>query len=227
MHKSPSDRIGSNYTPTSKHLRIKGIRDLKRNMQLQRYAVSSLESILNIYFDISFWAKVSFCTMYNLKNDSFRRQKLGLGPSFVTTPKIIAPSYAKPSRLTRTKTPSKYFRSTSPTSSSVIVEVSSIKKDEIEKARKDSVELSMEEKRVFGGQEAAAEKLRSRLVHLQKRKDEDVRTSVLSKFSDSKVTDVESFMSRFPYKSCQRSVISDLRRKRSLSLPRYCVYNSF
>ena len=153
---------------------------------------------------------------------------MGLGPSFVTAPKIIAPSYGKPTRLTRTKTPSKYFRSTSPTSSSVIVEVSSIKKDETDKARKDSVELSMEEKRVFGGQEAAAEKLRSRLVHLQKRKDEDVRTSVLSKFSDaSKVTDVESFMSRFPYKSCQRSVISDLRRKRSLSLPRYSAYNSF
>ena len=152
---------------------------------------------------------------------------MGLGPSFLTTPKTIAPSYAKPSRLTRSKTPSKYFRSTSPTSSSVIVEVSSIKKDEADKARKDSVELSMEEKRAFGGQEAAAERLKNRLVHLQKRKDEDLRSSVLTKFSDaSKVTDPESFMSRFPYKSCQRSIISDLRRKRSLSLPRYnfCDY---
>ena len=41
MHKSPSDRIGSNYTPTSKHLRIKGIRELKRNMQIQRYVTLS------------------------------------------------------------------------------------------------------------------------------------------------------------------------------------------
>ena len=144
-----------------------------------------------------------------------------MGPSFLTTPKTTTPPYAKPSRLTRTRTPSKYIRSTSPTTSSVIVEVSSIKKDGSDQARKDSVELSMEEKRIFGGQEAAAEKLKSRLVHLQKRKVDDVRSSVLSKFSDaSKATDVESFMSRFPYKSCQRSVISDLRRKRSLSLPR-------
>ena len=147
---------------------------------------------------------------------------MGLGPSFLTTPKITTPAHSKSSRLTRTRTPSKYFRPTSPTTSSVIVEVSSIKKGELEKARKDSVELSMEEKRIFGGQEAAAERLKSRLVHLQKRKVDDVRSSVLSKFSEaSKSTDVESFMSRFPYKSCQRSVISDLRRKRSLSLPRY------
>ena len=142
---------------------------------------------------------------------------MGLGPSFPTTPKAIPKT---PSRLTRTKTPSKYFRSTSPTTSSVIVEVSSIKKEE-DAIRKDSVELSMDEKRKLGGQEAAAEKLRSRLSHLQKRKDEDLHSSILAKISGtSKTADVESFMSRFPYKSCQRSVISDLRRKRSLSLPR-------
>jgi len=104
--------------------------------------------------------------------------------------------------------------------------VSSIKKDKILDHRKDSVELSMEEKRRFGGQEAAAEKLKSRLLRLQKGKEEDAFTSIKSKppVCPDRMTEVESFMSRFPYKSCQRSIIGDLRIRRSLSQPGFGRY---
>ena len=152
----------------------------------------------------------------------FRRQRLGLGPSFLTSSKSIGPSIVKTTRLARTRTPSKYVHPASPPSSSVIVEVSSIKRDEPSKSRKDSVELSMEEKRKFGGQEVAAEKLRSRLLLLQKGKEEDAFLSIKTKLpGPSKMTEAENFMARFPYKSCQRSIIGDLRKKRSLSQPGY------
>ena len=84
----------------------------------------------------------------------------------------------------------------------------------------------MEEKRKYGGQEAAAEKLKSRLLRLQKGKEEEAFTSIKSKppVGPDRMTEVESFMSRFPYKSCQRSIIGDLRIKRSLSLPGYGRY---
>ena len=63
MHKSPSDRIGSNYTPTSKHLRIKGIRELKRSMQIQRYVTLSRRKYSKKY-------------EYNLSYDQLNFQKL-------------------------------------------------------------------------------------------------------------------------------------------------------
>ena len=108
-----------------------------------------------------------------------------------------------------------------------MVEVSSIQGDETTKSRKDSVELSTEDKRKVGGQEVAAEKLRSKLVQLQKGKEKDIFYSIKSKTEvTEKMTQIDSFMSRFPYKSCQRSIIGDLRRRRSLSERTYIRYRN-
>ena len=156
-------------------------------------------------------------------NLAVRKRKIGLG----RTVRTIGPSKPKKLLIPRTKTPIRPLRPISPATSSVMVEVSSIRGDEITKARKDSVELSMEEKRKVGGQEAAADKLRSKLIQLQKGKEEDTFVSIKSKpeVTAARMTEIETFMSRFPYKSCQRSIIGDLRRKRSLSQPAYMRYN--
>ena len=36
LRKSPSDRIGSNFTPTAKHLTVAGLRELRRQAAIQR-----------------------------------------------------------------------------------------------------------------------------------------------------------------------------------------------
>ena len=75
MHKSPSDRIGSNYTPTSKHLRIKGIRELKRSMQIQRY--------VTLFLDLNNWRMfVTMSLSENTKFKTFHLILLTLGSNF-------------------------------------------------------------------------------------------------------------------------------------------------
>ena len=139
---------------------------------------------------------------------------MGIGghPSLATS-KPFTPSKLK----ARTRTPTRHFRAASPTSSSVIVEVSSIYKDDVDLTRKDSVELSMHEKRRFGGQEAASEKLTSKLSRLEKRKEVEKFHTIKPETTTGTLTESQYFMSRFPYKSCQRSVVGELRKKRSLS----------
>ena len=154
----------------------------------------------------------------------FRRQRAEMSRRRPLTIDAISSSKIRVSRLARTRAPVKYVSSDATAESPVLVEVSTLTEDGV---RKDSVELSMEEKRTVGGQEAAAEKLKSRLLQLQKSKEEEKFTSIKPKLPGSaKMTEVDNFMSRFPYKSCQRSVIGELRIKRSLSQPCFGRYGN-
>ena len=140
---------------------------------------------------------------------------------------------AKPSKprkmqpITSTKAISRYQRAPSPTSSSVMVQFAS-DEEEVAGPEEDSVELSMEEKRKRGGQDVAADKLRSKLIQLQKGPEVDSFKGLKQKDVVAvQRTELENFMSRFPYKTCQRSLTDEIRRQHSLSQPIYIKYEYF
>ena len=41
MRKRPSDRIGSNFTPTAKHLSVSGLREMRRLAAIQRRKIAA------------------------------------------------------------------------------------------------------------------------------------------------------------------------------------------
>ena len=130
--------------------------------------------------------------------------------------------------ITSTKAILKYPRATSPTTSSVMVEFASDEEEEVAGPEDDSVELSMEEKRKRGGQDIAADRLRLKLLQLQKGPEVDSFKGLKQKDVVAvQRTELENFMSRFPYKTCQRSLTDEIRRQHSLSQPIYIKYECF
>ena len=43
LRKSPSDRIGSNFTPTAKHLSVAGLREWRRQVAISLYSDKKLD----------------------------------------------------------------------------------------------------------------------------------------------------------------------------------------
>ena len=127
----------------------------------------------------------------------------------------MAPKAKRISRPTTVRT-QRPHRAHSPTTSSMIVDIPSDREE-------DSVAESMLSKRRRGGQEAAAQKLQKNLrkirmvVKMQTTKAHGIVGTKKPVGKPIGMSQMDAFMTRFPYKSCQRSMTEELRRKRSLS----------
>ena len=185
---TPSDRIGSNLTPTAKHLKLKALR-------LERLRKARIRKLLSEQEQ-----SVSMIKLQEKPKSTYKPTP------YVKFNKLVSRPPLKP----RTPMPGVYRKKIDFDTYQLPQDVkeemlSSDAEMTSDVDEVDSVVMSTKDRRRASGQEMADFKLRSRITGLS---DAGLRTS-------ARMTGKKSFMEQFPYKSCQRG-LGDAKKKQDL-----------
>ncbi len=207
MHSSPSERIGSNFTPTAKHLSIRAIRE-ERIRRIKLRAQQREDAMFNPKTRPPPPPPITPKSTYKPKQ-YVKFNKLVSRP-----PKTPRPSSLPGFRRKRVdlEAVAKEQQILQRQAEARLEARSFLESEESDDA--DSVIAIVKERRLASGQEAADLKLRSSLAGIPMLSKKEERRQRVKKIIEPSMT----FMERYPYKPCQRGT-QGYRKKSPHSLP--------